>query len=169
VHAAFHGTSWDGDAIACVVAGAAAAGGPGPAGRGGRLTFFFRTESAEVISHVQGCESDLLGQLTGGLVVPLDASEGAEAAGGDGGEVAEERAGGVGGYGGFLRGISLAAAAAAEAPAVGGEGEEAAEAEGAAAAAPDRFALEREALAQWRRLRALRAPGGRGGQSPDSM
>ena len=150
MHAAFHGASWDGDVVACVVVGTAAGAGAGPAGRAARLTFFFRSESAEVISHVQSCESDLLGQLTGGLVVPLDFSEADEERGGAG-EAEQERAGG-GGYGSFLRGLSRAAEAA---PAAAGGEEEGEEAEGGAA--PDQYVLERAALAQWRALRAQRA------------
>ncbi len=60
-HAAFYGSSWDGQRIACVVTGVVEAAAPqGSAASGGaavaqpaRLQFHFRSESAEVISHVQ--------------------------------------------------------------------------------------------------------------------
>lgn len=62
-HAAFYGSSWDGQRIACVVTGvveapAAQAGAAGGAAAAAvappaRLQFHFRSESAEVISHVQ--------------------------------------------------------------------------------------------------------------------
>ena len=60
-HAAFHGASWDGQRIACVVTGAVplAAGGTGGGAASlappqhARVQFFFRSESAEVVAHVQ--------------------------------------------------------------------------------------------------------------------
>jgi hypothetical protein len=61
-HAAFYGASWDGQRVACVVTGVldAATGSGGTAGgvpaallQSARLAFHFRSESGEVISHVQ--------------------------------------------------------------------------------------------------------------------
>jgi hypothetical protein len=73
-HAAFYGSGWDGQLIACIVTGvadpappAAAASGSGSHGGGdgeaaeaaaaslqpARLQFHFRSESSEVIAHVQ--------------------------------------------------------------------------------------------------------------------
>ena len=73
-HAAFYGSGWDGQLIACIVTGVADPAPPAaPAGSGGsrgggdsgaaaaaaasvqpaRLQFHFRSESSEVIAHVQ--------------------------------------------------------------------------------------------------------------------
>lgn len=49
LHAALHGAAWDGEVVACVVAGGLPAGGAGA----GRLTLFFRSDSAEVVAHIQ--------------------------------------------------------------------------------------------------------------------
>ena len=55
LHAALHGRAWGGEVIACVVTGGcgAAASGAGGAGGEGRLAFAFRSDSAEVVAHIQ--------------------------------------------------------------------------------------------------------------------
>ncbi|KAL4439824.1 hypothetical protein ABPG75_002825 [Micractinium tetrahymenae] len=177
-HAAFYGSSWDGQRIACVVTGvvdaaAAAAARPASGGKGGapaaplpaaaslpaRLQFHFRSESAEVISHVQGHEIELLDQLTGGLVVPTAAGEDGAARGP--GPSASQQAEAAGNGSGdafrpstfsFLRTLRSEEAE----PRNEEEGGEGAGAMDPAAAEATRRAFEGAVLGQWQRLRAMR-------------
>ncbi|EFN51132.1 hypothetical protein CHLNCDRAFT_141330 [Chlorella variabilis] len=176
-HAAFYGSSWDGQRIACVVTGVldsaagasatATGGGGGAAGGSGaaaaqplglqpaRLHFHFRSESAQVISHVQGHEIELLDQLTGGRVVPTAAGEeGSDAAGATAAAPASQ-ASEAEAYRpstfSFLRSVTLRSEEEEHRDAEGDEG-----GVDPAAAEAARRAFEGAVLAQWQRLRALR-------------
>eukprot|EP00887_Chlorella_sp_A99_P000480 scaffold17.g480.t1 len=161
--AAFHGTSWEGQAVGViVVAGPAAptvgdAGGGEGEGRAGlaaaaaalgapsRLHFFFRSEAPEMIAHLRGHQAELLDQLTGGLVVAA-ASEGEEDATEPVAAAPELPARQPAAYS-FLRTYT-----SREEELVGGAEEEGAEGEDAAGSGA--FAVENAAVAQWQRLRA---------------
>lgn len=170
--AAFHGTSWEGQAVGLiVVAGpplpragggaaskpslaAAAAAVPSPA----RLQFFFRSEAPEMIAHIKGHQGELLDQLTGGLVIPAasgpdDEAGEAAAAAAAAAQQPDEPARPVSTFS-FLRGYT---GRDMDAGAGGGEAEEEAEEEGSEQAGSGAFAVEHAALAQWQRLRALQA------------
>lgn len=171
--AALYGSSWDGQRIACVVSGVvdpaeapavvsgkrAPAALPSAATLPARLQFHFRSESAEVISHVQGHEIELLDQLTGGRVVPTAAGEeGASASGGPPSSRPAEAGSGSTGTDAFrpstisfLRTLRTEESVAEEAPAEGGQG-----GVDPAAAEASRRAFEGAVLAQWQRLRAMR-------------
>ncbi|KAL4423628.1 hypothetical protein ABPG77_009215 [Micractinium sp. CCAP 211/92] len=173
-HAAFYGSSWDGQRIACIVTGvvdAAAAAAAAPAGGGraapaalppaaslpARLQFHFRSESAEVVTHVQGHEIELLDQLTGGLVVPTAAGE--DGAAGGPGATASQQAEAVGSGEAFRPSTFSFLRTLRSEEAEGRGEEEGGEGPGAvdpAAAEATRRAFEGAVLAQWQRLRAAR-------------
>lgn len=77
-HAAFHGASWDGQRIACVVTGAVplapAEGAALAPPQHARLQFFFRSESGEVVAHVQVGAGPCL-RLDRALAPPVDAGD----------------------------------------------------------------------------------------------
>ncbi|KAL6785401.1 hypothetical protein ACKKBF_B00100 [Auxenochlorella protothecoides x Auxenochlorella symbiontica] len=70
VHAAFHGTSWDGDVVACLLTGLGAGIECSPAGAP-ILRFTIRSESQAVMDQLAGQEGELLEVLSGGLAVPV--------------------------------------------------------------------------------------------------
>lgn len=57
LHAALHGRAWGGEVIACVVVGSVAPSGAAE----GRLAFYFRSDSAEVVAHIQVRARTLVG------------------------------------------------------------------------------------------------------------